>query len=150
MTGQERNEQSLEAIFSARDDSRKLIKSNVFTEGYDAYYNKLEKSDNPYFESANPIEHQEWERGWKVAEEDYMSELFGAQEEDFIVNSSYGVKITFKNNNQYQFIGGLTKERAEEIAKEERACGKHDELGPYDKVEVVESSRRPIKSINNY
>ena len=68
--------------------SRKPIKSNAYTDGYDAYYNRLEKSDNPYFKAANPIEQQEWERGWKVAEQDYMAQLFAAQEEDEMLYNS--------------------------------------------------------------
>jgi hypothetical protein len=93
MNGQERNKQSLEALFSARDDSRKPIESNAYTDGYDAYYNRLEESDNPYFKAANPIEQQEWERGWKVAEQDYMAQLFGAQEgNEMLYNSRRPIK----------------------------------------------------------
>jgi len=99
--------------------SRRLIKSNAYTDGYDAYYNRLEKSDNPYFKAANPIEQQEWERGWDVAEQDYKARLFGAQEEDeMLYNSHRPVMSDLNVEDEAAYWDGL----------EDAACG----LAPAD------------------
>ena len=101
------------------NSSRRLIKSNAYTDGYDAYYNRLEKSDNPYFKAANPIEQQEWERGWDVAEQDYKAQLFGAQEEDeMLYNSHRPVKSDLNVQDEAAYWDGL----------EDAACG----LAPAD------------------
>lgn len=70
-------------------NSCKPIKSNAYTDGYDAYYNRLEKSDNPYFKATEPIEYQEWDRGWKMAEDDYMAKLFDLQDDSMELYNSY-------------------------------------------------------------
>ncbi len=77
--------------------SRRPIKSNAYTDGYDAYYDCLEKSDNPYFSASEPIEYQEWERGWKVAEQDYLS---WSAEEDYISRSAEEDDMLYNNDEE--------------------------------------------------
>lgn len=84
--------------------SRKPIKSNAYTDGYDAYFNRLEKSDNPYFKVTDPIEYQEWDRGWKMAEDDYMAKLFDLQDDSMeLYNSRRPIK------SGWTFIFGTDK-----------------------------------------
>jgi len=42
-----------------------MIDNDAYDEGYDAYWDGVEVSDNPYEEDTNG--HRSWEEGWRAA-----------------------------------------------------------------------------------
>jgi hypothetical protein len=44
-----------------------MIKSAVFDQGYDAYWEGADVADNPHEPDKEPEEHKYWEEGWRAA-----------------------------------------------------------------------------------
>ena len=43
-----------------------MSKNDAFDQGYNAYWDGVDATDNPYGED-EPEEHQKWESGWRAA-----------------------------------------------------------------------------------
>ena len=41
--------------------------NTALDEGYDAYWDGVDRSDNPFEPEKNPEEHKSWEDGWREA-----------------------------------------------------------------------------------
>ena len=149
--GQERNQESLNQIFN----SRRPIKSNAYTDGYDAYYKGLDKEDNPLKRGLTE-QFEDWNRGWEDAEEEYMSKLFHRPIKSEYDSDDSNVTEFYVSCGEYGQGGTVT------VTKEEDGKWHGDDgkvfMGYLTPEEIVdwyskdygsawlENSRRPIKS----
>ncbi len=54
-----------------------MSNNDAFDEGYDAYWDGVDVSDNPYEEEADAAKRQSWEEGWRKAREHDYDESEG-------------------------------------------------------------------------
>jgi ribosome modulation factor len=58
------------------------MSDSAWLEGFEAFYDGLERNDNPYEFQSEKGDYLDWEGGWREAEEEYYDEFEIEDDED--------------------------------------------------------------------